>query len=227
MAVVYDPSIIRSVRSLEEAQTGIQSKDFTAFISAFENMAKLGNQNDSSLIYRHTEVEAGARIFNFGQTLQPFPISDKADNLYGAKIRPKSYALRQKSWMPYEFELGDCDETADEFFATSQQLIQQFELEDYIGLRRYSPDDPEGLEITERKGVSVKIPWDSVMSITNLRLIKTLTVSSPKKRGRRTIRQHSGHSHPGHRRTIGAPAETLGQPRTRITITSIRTSVGF
>jgi hypothetical protein len=40
MAVVYDPSIIRSVHSLEEAHTGIQSKDFTAFISAFENLAK-------------------------------------------------------------------------------------------------------------------------------------------------------------------------------------------
>jgi len=165
MAVVYDPSIIRSVHSLEEAHTGIQSKDFTAFLFAFENMAKHGNQNDTygvTLVHRHAEVETGSRIFDFGQTLQPFPISDQADNLYGAKIRPKSYALRQKSWMPYEYELGDHDdEMADEFFATSQQLVQQFGLEDYIGLRRYSPDDPEELEITERKGISVKIPWDS------------------------------------------------------------------
>jgi hypothetical protein len=72
MAVVYDPSIIRSVHSLEEAHTGIQSKDFTAFLSAFENMAKLGKHNDSygvTLVHRHTEVEPGSRIFDFGQTL--------------------------------------------------------------------------------------------------------------------------------------------------------------
>jgi hypothetical protein len=80
--------------------------------------------------------------------------------------------------MPYEFELGDYDEVADEVFASSQQLVQQFGLEDYIRLRRYSPDDPEKLEITERKEVSVEIPWDSVMSITILRLRKTLTVNS-------------------------------------------------
>jgi hypothetical protein len=34
--------------------------------------------------------------------------------------------------MPYEFELGGYDELADEFFASSQQLFQQFGLEDYI-----------------------------------------------------------------------------------------------
>lgn len=65
------------------------------------------------------------------------------------------------------------------------------------------------------------------MSNTILGLRKTLTVSSPQKRRRRVTRQHSGHSHPEHRRTIGAPAATLGQPRDRITITSIRDRVGF
>lgn len=165
MVVVYDPSIISSVRSLEEAHTGIQYKEFTTFLLAFQNIAKRGNQNDSygvTLIHRHTEVMPGFRIFDFGQTLQPFPIGDKEDNLYGATIRPKSYAFRQNSWMPYEFELGDHEEIDEEFFANCQKLVQQFELVDYIGLRRYSPSDPEELEITESKGVSVKIPWDSV-----------------------------------------------------------------
>jgi len=92
-------------------------------------------------------------------------MNDTADNLYGAKIRPKSYALRQSVWKPYEFELGDHDGMADRFFITVQQLVQQLKLENYIGLRRYSLADSEELEITERKGVSVKILWDSVMSI--------------------------------------------------------------
>lgn len=100
----------------------MKSKDFLAFLEAFEIMAKLGKQNDSygiTLIHRHTEVEPGHRIFDFGQTLQPFPISDTADNLYGAKIRPKSYALRQSMWKPYEFELGGHHGMADEFFASA------------------------------------------------------------------------------------------------------------
>jgi hypothetical protein len=56
---------------IKEAHTGIQSKDFTAFLSAFENMTKLGSHNDPivTLIHRHTEVEPGSRIFDFGQTL--------------------------------------------------------------------------------------------------------------------------------------------------------------
>jgi len=132
MAVIYDPSIIHSIRSLEEAHTATKSKDFTAFLDAFEDTARLERQNDSygiTLIHRHTEVEPGHRILDFGQTLQPFPMNDTADNLYGAKIRPKSYALRQSVWKPYEFELGDHDGMADRFFITVQQLVQQFKLE--------------------------------------------------------------------------------------------------
>jgi hypothetical protein len=66
------------------------------------------------------------------------------------------------SWKPYEFELGAYDDSADEFFATVKQLVLQFKLDKSIGLRRYSPDNPEELEITERKGISLKIPWNSV-----------------------------------------------------------------
>lgn len=44
--------------------------------------------------------------------------------------------------------------------------------------------------------------------------------------GRRNTRQRSGHFHPGHRKIIGALAETLGHLQTRTTTTSIP-SVGF
>jgi hypothetical protein len=168
MAVSYDPSIISTIRSLEEAHIATKSKNFATFLSAFETVAIGCKQNDRfgiTLVHRHTDVEPGHRIFDFGQTLQPFPLDDMSGDLHGAQIRAKSYALRQSSWKPYEFELGAYDDSADDFFAAAKQLIQQYELEDHIGLRRYSPDDPEELEITERKGISLKIPWDSVLSM--------------------------------------------------------------
>jgi len=167
MAATYDPSVISFIPSLEEARTATKSDNFQTFLSLFENIAKVQKQNDRygvTLVHRHTEVEASHRNFDFKQTLQPFPLSDDAQDLYGAEIRPKSYALREMSWKPYEFEIGAYDDSANEFFAAVGQLLQQYQLADYIGLRRYSPDDPEELEITERKGISVKVPWNSVVS---------------------------------------------------------------
>jgi hypothetical protein len=82
---------------IEEAHTEIQSKDFTAFLSAFENMAKLGNHKDpiesrSSIVTQGSSPVPGSSIL--AKLFSHF--SDEADNLYGAKIRPKSYALRRK-----------------------------------------------------------------------------------------------------------------------------------
>ncbi|KAL5944629.1 hypothetical protein ACKVV1_003437 [Pyricularia oryzae] len=93
---------------------------------------------------------------DFKQTLQPFPLEDSANDLHGASIRPKSLALIDGKWKAYEFELGDYEAPCNDFLADVQALLQSRSLP--VGLRRYSPSDPEELEITESQGVSVKIP---------------------------------------------------------------------
>jgi hypothetical protein len=47
------------------------------------------------------------------------------------------------------------------FLQTVQRRIEELGLLN-VGLRRYSPSDPEELEVTETGGISVKIPWDLV-----------------------------------------------------------------
>lgn len=72
-------------------------------------------------------------------------------------------ALTAGGWKPYEYELGSPDLPQQDFFADVQALLEQNGSEGlHVGLRRYSPSDPEELEITESGGVSVKIPWNSV-----------------------------------------------------------------
>lgn len=167
MATLYDRSVIPSVKSLEEAHDGIQTTSFDDCLSAFETLVKNCGQNDRyglTLVHRHTDVEPNTRIFDFGNTLQTFPLQDDAEELHGAKIRPKSYALRGM-WKPYEYELGVRDDADDLFLGSVKELLQQHKLDKYVGLRRYSPDDPEELEITEQWGISLKIPLDQVRII--------------------------------------------------------------
>lgn len=79
MTMAYDPSIISTIPSLEQAHTATKSKDFNAFLLAFEEAVRLRKQNDRygiTLVHRHTNVEPGHRIFDFKQTLQPFPFNE-------------------------------------------------------------------------------------------------------------------------------------------------------
>ncbi|KAL5906941.1 hypothetical protein ACKVV1_011345 [Pyricularia oryzae] len=105
----------------------------------------------------------GYRLMGFKQTPQPFLLETSANDLHGASIRPKSLVFIACEWKPYEFELGVYEAPRDDFLADVQALLQQHQHGPTslpVGLRRYSPSDPEELEITERQGVSAKIPWD-------------------------------------------------------------------
>lgn len=165
----YDPTVIKFIGSLDDAHIATSSEAFGDFLTIYQEAAREYDLHDRygvSLVHRHTDVPPGQRIFDFGHTLQPYPLHNHASDLYGAKIRPKSFALRGSEWTPYESELGEPDEDTQEFFEAAKSLIERFGLGQSIGLRRYSPDDPEELEITESGGISIKIPWDSVCGIS-------------------------------------------------------------
>lgn len=109
---------------IKEAHTEIQSKDFTAFLSAFENMAKLGNHKDpieSRSSIGHTGVEPGSRVFDFGQTLQPF--QRWSWQFIWCQNQTEVICLTSEAWMPYEFELGGYDEMQMSFLQLLNNLF--------------------------------------------------------------------------------------------------------
>lgn len=172
--MAYDHSVISSILSLEEAKTRLNSKDMTGFLKHFRTKATdsgLNNQYGVTLVHRHTNVKPGFRLFDFKQTLQAFPLSNEAEDLHGAEIRPKSLAWRKGSWMPYEFEIGSSDKIRSDFLAAIVELLETFGLNEVIGPRRYCPSDEEELEITDRGGISVKIPWNHVRAMNRLTLV--------------------------------------------------------
>lgn len=167
MSTVYNPAILADIPSLEIAHKKVTSnKGLSSFLSDFRIIAAKHDLNDCygvTLVHRHANVSKDQRLMDFKQTLQPFPVKDDAQDLHGHPIRPKSFALAAGVWQPYEFELGELEALEDGFLTQIRECINYFGLP-YVGLRRYSPADPEELEITEKGGMSVRIPWDSVSS---------------------------------------------------------------
>ena len=165
MAFVYDASIVDSIPSLEDAHSSIASNPlFKQFLSEFRDVATHYKHNDKyglTLVHRHTTIGPQQRLMDFGRTLQTIHLDQKAQALHGYPISPKSLALRDASWKPYEYELGNYELPDPAFLTKAKELVERFSLTG-VGLRRYSPDDPEELEITESGGISVKIPWKSV-----------------------------------------------------------------
>ncbi|KAM3422717.1 hypothetical protein BST61_g202 [Cercospora zeina] len=162
----YDASVFESIPSLEVAHASVTSNShFEAFLSEFAAIAAASAQNDvfgATLVHRHTRLDQGKRMLDLKQTLQPVPMADSAQDLHGCPIRPKSYALIEGVWKPYEYELGKPRRVEDSqvhFFDRIKQRIVDLDMEN-IGLRRYSPTDPEELEITDREGISIKVPLD-------------------------------------------------------------------
>lgn len=165
MALPYDPSVILSIASLETAHQSVTAHPkFDEFLSEYRKLATDCELNDHygvTLVHRHAHVNESQRLFDFKQTLQPFTISQDAHNLHGCPISPKSLSLQAGRWMPYEYELGHYENLDAEFLAKVKTLIERFDVNN-VGLRRYPPDDPEELEVTDCAGISVKIPWESV-----------------------------------------------------------------
>lgn len=175
MALVYNPTIFENIPSLEVAlQTGSLNKNFPEFLTQFFRVAAEFSLLDSygvTLVHRHTKIDQGQRLMDFKQTLQPFPLDGTAQELGGCPIRPKSLALVSGTWNPYEYELGDVEPLDDSFLTEVGKLISRFNIP-HVGLRRYSPEDPEELEVTERGGISVKMPLKLVsLSFPHLGLI--------------------------------------------------------
>lgn len=161
----YDPEIIPHIPSLEDANVSIKTNEkFRQFLADFETLVTSAGLQDTlgiTLVHRHANVPPGSRMMDFKQTLQPFPLAADAKDVYGYPIRWKSIALHQKDWKPYEYELGDEDDEDPEFLVAVKCLLERHRIKN-IGLRRFSPQEPEELEITEKQGISIKIPWISV-----------------------------------------------------------------
>lgn len=169
-SIPYDATIFDSIPSLEDAHDSVQSNPhFGIFLSEFAAIATKYSLNDLfglSLVHRHATLSPGNRMLDLKQTLQPFPLPDDAQHLHGCPIRPKSYALSQGTWRPYEYELGGSGQVSDlevAFFGDVKRQLERLGL-DNIGIRRYQPSDPEELEVTESGGISIKIPWTLVSS---------------------------------------------------------------
>ncbi|KAK3934867.1 hypothetical protein QBC46DRAFT_272969 [Diplogelasinospora grovesii] len=163
----FDRSILAYVPSLEAAHALVTNNPkFDSFLSEFQTVAAQHQKDDIyrvTLVHRHTEVALDHRIMDFKQTLQTFPLHDSAQDIHGYPIRPKSLVLHEGQWKPYEYEFGASDDSSDStFLARVQEMIKHHGLE-YVGLRRYSPTDPEELEITASGGISVKVPWNSLL----------------------------------------------------------------
>ena len=163
----YDPTIIPRIPSLDTANKSVnENANFPEFLTAFQALITNAGLQDSlgvTLVHRHANVPDGSRLMDFKQTLQSFPLDADAKDLYGHPIRWKSAALDGGNWKPYEYELGDeaVEDMDPKFLIDAKDLLERYGLKN-LGLRRYSPKDPEELEITEKLGISVKIPWDSV-----------------------------------------------------------------
>ena len=80
----------------------------------------------------------------------------------GFPIRPKTLALQDGKWRPYEFEFGLTATVGHEDFMNEvAHLIEGSGLK-HLGLRRYDPQDPEELEVTGEQGFSLKLPLNLV-----------------------------------------------------------------
>jgi len=166
--IPYEASVFQKIPSLDEAHTSTQGNpSFGTFLQEFRQIATNLSFNDCfglTLVHRHASIAPGQRMVDLKQTLQPLPLADDAQDLHGCPIRPKSYALIEGKWKAYEYELGRLDlnqVSIPIFLQTIQRRIEELGLLN-VGLRRYSPSDPEELEVTETGGISIKIPWDLV-----------------------------------------------------------------
>lgn len=161
----YDPAIIRHIPTLEVANKSVKENGaFHEFLADFEALVNGAGLQDSlgiTLVHRHATVPSSSRLMDFKQTLQPFPLAADAKDLYGHPIKWKSVTLHGERWMPYEYELGDEPGENPEFLLAVKGLLKRHGVKN-IGLRRFSPQEPEELEITEKLGISVKIPWIKV-----------------------------------------------------------------
>ncbi|KAI9711570.1 MAG: hypothetical protein M1820_002135 [Bogoriella megaspora] len=165
MAITYESSVLASVPSLDVAHNSVTANPhFQAFLQEFQEVAVDCKQNGRygiTLVHRHANVEKGHRLVDFGRTLQPVPFKDDAEDLYGFPVRPKSLMLDSGTWKPYEYELGHDEDPDPNFLGRVKEIVEQYDIKG-AGLRRYSPNDPEELEITGRGGLSIKFPWTPV-----------------------------------------------------------------
>lgn len=166
--IPYEASVFQKIPSLDEAHNSTHGNpSFETFLQEFRQISINLSFNDCfglTLVHRHATISPGQRMMDLKQTLQPLPLADDARDLHGCPIRPKSYALIDGRWKAYEYELGRLDLNQDSvlmFLQTVQRRIEELGILN-VGLRRYSPSDPEELEVTETGGISVKIPWDLV-----------------------------------------------------------------
>jgi hypothetical protein len=226
----YDATIFASIPSLEDAHNSVQSNSgFESFLSEFAAIAAQYSLNDMfglNLVHRHATLSPGHRMLDLKQTLQPFPLADDAQYLHGCPIRPKSYALSQGIWTPYEYELGGSGQLSDvevAFFDDVKCQLQKSGLAN-IGIRRYHPSDPEELEVTEHGGISVKVPWTSVRHPTVSNMKADADPPNRLQTKNLSTKPLFGPSHLGHRRRIAAPAAIQGPLQTQTTITLARTT---
>lgn len=226
----YDATIFASIPSLEDAHNSVQSNPYFAkFLSDFAAIVTQYSLNDLfglNLVHRHASLSPGNRMLDLKQTLQPIPLSDDAQYLHGCPIRPKSYALSEGTWRPYEYELGGSKQLSDlevAFFDDVKHQLEGLGL-DNIGIRRYQPSDPEELEVTESGGISIKIPWASVSRLKPLKMKAVTDLANSLQTKSLSTKQLSGPSHPGRQRCIAAHAVTQGPPQIRTTTTLARAS---
>ncbi|KAG8624319.1 hypothetical protein KVT40_007386 [Elsinoe batatas] len=139
-----------------------------AVLAGFRDLLSENGGNDRyglTLVHRHANVAPGKRLMDFGRTLQPWNIPDTAEDLHRASIAPKSFASRDNRWKPYEYEIAPAENENLALLAEIAMLLESYGCEDVLGIRKFSPTDPEELEITESEGISIKIPWIPVRVI--------------------------------------------------------------
>jgi hypothetical protein len=198
----YDPSVFQKILSLDEAHESIHGNlSFEKLLQDFRQIATDLSFHDCfglTLVHRHASIVPGQRMMDLKQTLQPLPLDNDAQDFHGCPIRPKSYALIGCEWKAYEYELGCPDSRSNslEFLQEVQRRIEELGVPN-VGLRRYSPSDPEELEVTEEGGISVKIPWVSVWNVKLFYAKTKLTVSRRLTTLSLTTKRLSGPFHQG------------------------------
>lgn len=115
-----------------------------------------------ALLHRHFPIATTQRLVDYRNVSAPWEADGNADRIvpkYQGAIVPRSYRLFRDSFMPYEFDFAEVEESSHpalqgtrdaEFLTELSALLEQHGLEDVLGLRILDGRDSElSVEVTE------------------------------------------------------------------------------
>ncbi|KAK9641238.1 hypothetical protein HCH54_008992 [Aspergillus fumigatus] len=165
-AQTYDPDAYNSLPTLSVGAQSFQDKGarnvLRSDIRDLFLRRGVHKRYGIALLHRHFPIATTQRLVDYRNVSAPWEADGNADRIvpkYQGAIVPRSYRLFRDSFMPYEFDFAEVEESSHpalqgtrdaEFLTELSALLEQHGLEDVLGLRILDGRDSElSVEVTE------------------------------------------------------------------------------